>query len=154
MLRASLGMENVPNNKSVSSVTITSIIRITYLTSINLFDGTCKYDSVCEQKKRIISTLRLFSSILIRITGTETDPIIWTIAEVCVAVVSACLPTLRPIFSRRNNIPSLPGSTILKPYRPIACNSSCNGSATRTEAPLIQLKTDRATVDVESFAGL
>ena len=32
-------------------------------------------------------------------TWTLTDSLIWTIAEVCVAVVSACLPTLRPLFS-------------------------------------------------------
>ena len=33
---------------------------------------------------------------------TDTDAVIWTIVEVCLATVSACLPTLRPLFNRKN----------------------------------------------------
>lgn len=32
--------------------------------------------------------------------GIHVDPRIWSIAELCTAVVSACLPTLRPLFTR------------------------------------------------------
>jgi len=32
-------------------------------------------------------------------TGTEVDGFIWTVAEMCGAVVSACRPTLRPLVT-------------------------------------------------------
>ena len=36
--------------------------------------------------------------------GTETDAAIWTLAEVRAAVVGACLPTLRPIFTGKQEM--------------------------------------------------
>lgn len=34
-------------------------------------------------------------------TWTECESTRWSVAEVCVAVVCACLPTLRPLFNRK-----------------------------------------------------
>lgn len=34
------------------------------------------------------------------ISGVDTEGAIWSVAETCVAVVSACLPTFRPLFSK------------------------------------------------------
>ena len=33
--------------------------------------------------------------------GSDVDPGVWSAAEVCVGIVGACLPTLRPLFSPR-----------------------------------------------------
>ena len=33
-------------------------------------------------------------------TGVDTDGGLWSVAETCVAVVSACLPTFRPLFNK------------------------------------------------------
>ena len=55
----------------VLSVSTISIVRVIYLDTVSFQD----------------------------VTWTLTDSLIWTSAEVCVAVVSACLPTLRPLFS-------------------------------------------------------
>jgi len=35
-----------------------------------------------------------------RTTGNDIDGATWSVIEVCVGVVSACLPTLRPLFHR------------------------------------------------------
>ena len=32
--------------------------------------------------------------------GSDTPTVIWTMVELGIAIVSACLPTLRPLFSR------------------------------------------------------
>ena len=44
------------------------------------------------------------------ILGVDTDGGLWSVAETCVAVVSACLPTFRPLFNkavRSRNDPAL-----------------------------------------------
>ena len=33
-------------------------------------------------------------------TGTQAEAVVWTSAEVCTAIISACLPTYRPIFDK------------------------------------------------------
>lgn len=56
-------------------VTVISIVRVTYLEKVDMLDPT----------------------------WTFVDPEIWTQAEVCSAVISACLPTLRPLFTTANH---------------------------------------------------
>jgi hypothetical protein len=67
-----------------------SIVRTKYLADINVMDPTCKFSS---------SVGRLNTGSADQFIGTETNAVIMTIVEGCVAVVSACLPTFRPLFS-------------------------------------------------------
>lgn len=32
--------------------------------------------------------------------GSDVHPTIWTVVELCIGILSACLPTMRPLFSR------------------------------------------------------
>ena len=37
-------------------------------------------------------------------TGSDVDACVWSVAEVCVGIVGACLPTLRPLFTRKERL--------------------------------------------------
>lgn len=37
-------------------------------------------------------------------TGSDVDGCVWSVAEVCVGIVGACLPTLRPLFNRGHHL--------------------------------------------------
>lgn len=46
-----------------------------------------------------------------------TSPVFfWSVIELCLANVSACLPTLRPIFTRHSTLARLPGSRKTSSY--------------------------------------
>ena len=69
-------------------VLVISIIRIPQLTSISQSDQSCMQ---CKPKIMVYCLQDL---------GTLTDSAIWTSLECAVATLSACLPTMRPLFSR------------------------------------------------------
>ena len=35
-----------------------------------------------------------------KLSGTDVDPCVWSMVEVCVAIVCACLPTFKVLFNR------------------------------------------------------
>lgn len=37
-------------------------------------------------------------------TGSDVDGCVWSVAEVCIGIVGACLPTLRPLFNRGHHL--------------------------------------------------
>lgn len=37
--------------------------------------------------------------------GSDVRPTIWTVVELCIGVLSACLPTMRPLFTRTRGNP-------------------------------------------------
>ena len=69
------------------SVCVVSIVRATYVSQVSIHDGPCKFRIIISFPQRLTS-----------ITGNDTYGAIWSIVETCLAVVGACLPTLRPLY--------------------------------------------------------
>ena len=74
--------------KKIISVCIISIIRLVVLSRLTNFDVTCTYPPSSPPHPSLTKT-----------TGNYTDSAIWSAAEPCMGVISACLTTLRPLIS-------------------------------------------------------
>ena len=77
-------------NAYESSVCVATIVRIICIFEMDLADFTCKYH--VSRLETIHRKLRSDA-----LDGFY-DTTIWTTIEISVAIVSACLPTLRPLF--------------------------------------------------------
>ncbi|KAL8761651.1 MAG: hypothetical protein Q9184_002235 [Pyrenodesmia sp. 2 TL-2023] len=71
-------------------VCIVSIVRLVVLSEVDESDITCKWPT---RTRRSLPTNRVFP-------GNYVPAAIWSAAEASIAVVSACLPSLRPLFVR------------------------------------------------------
>lgn len=73
-------------------VCIISIVRAIYIGRVSITDGSCTH---------FLSKFSALAKVLIlQNSGVDTNGGLWSVAETCVAVVSACLPTFRPLFSK------------------------------------------------------
>lgn len=44
--------------------------------------------------------VRTVALVILIMIGSDVNPAVWSIVECCVGIVSACLPVLRPLFTR------------------------------------------------------
>ena len=72
------------------SVCFASIYRCIVIHKLSHADPSCKH---CFLDLNVHSPLTHFQ-------GSDVPVNIWTMVELCIAIVSACLPTMRPLFSR------------------------------------------------------
>jgi len=70
-------------------VCVLSIYRVPKMASLSLSDAPCMCPFTLAALKKNSQP-----------TGSDVDSCVWSVAEVCVGIVGACLPTLRPLFNR------------------------------------------------------
>lgn len=68
---------------------VVSIIRVLEIKKLSLTDPGCTLS--------IQPPLRCHAD---KLSGTDVDPCVWSLVEVCVAIVCACLPTFRVLFNK------------------------------------------------------
>ncbi|KAL8932038.1 MAG: hypothetical protein Q9211_006563, partial [Gyalolechia sp. 1 TL-2023] len=71
-------------------VCVVSIVRLIVLSEVDKSDITCKRDPSISIPSRSLTSLQ----------GNYVPAACWTAAEPSIAVVSACIPSLRPLFAR------------------------------------------------------
>ena len=79
---------------------VVSIIRVPKVKKLSLTDPGCM--------PPVQPPLRCNAD---KVSGTDVDACVWSMVEVCVAIVCACLPTCRVLFSRlvlRKRVDSVP----------------------------------------------
>ena len=72
---------------------VVSIYRVPKMYSISLSDVSCTSPCLSIPNRSSEST-----DIVI---GSDVEPCVWSVVEVDVAIVCACLPTFRPLFDRK-----------------------------------------------------
>ena len=75
------------------SVCVVSAYRVTKF-NLQLTDASCKQPILFYFLPEQIKLIQL-------LTDSDADAATWSTVEVCVAIVCACLPTLRPLFRRK-----------------------------------------------------
>lgn len=76
------------DNRFFKSVCIGSIYRATIIHRMSQPDASC----MCFRRKPLLD-LFLMTGL-----GSDVDPAIWALVEMGIGIVSACLPTLRPVL--------------------------------------------------------
>ncbi len=71
---------------------VVSIYRVPKMYSISLSDVSCTSP---------VSPSPTASAIILILLGSDVEPCVWSVVEVDVAIVCACLPTFRPLFDRK-----------------------------------------------------
>ena len=75
------------------SVCTISIVRVIFIDQASHSDQSCMQLSLCFFVFKKLSRVG-------QTTGTTRDAAMWSVVETCIAVVSACLPILRPVYNR------------------------------------------------------
>ena len=78
-----------------SSVCIVSVIRTIYIGDFTSKDASCTVAPLLLAKLQSCTV-----AILTTIADADSHAISWSIVETCIGVVSACLPTMRPLYNR------------------------------------------------------
>ena len=102
------------------SVCIVSIIRATYVSNVSLTDGSCT---------RLPPAKPPFNLEANSAQGADANSAVWSVVETCIAVVSACLPTLNPLFSKR--VRARKNATSRERYETSTLKNSGGSSATK-----------------------
>lgn len=83
------------------STSFSGLYRIKTLLEANPADETCRFFPLpsAQIRNTNVSVIKRTQADRTQL-GTFVDSNIWTIIEMCCAVISACLPTLRPLLSK------------------------------------------------------